>query len=181
MKIRNGFVSNSSSSSFILDNKYKTSEIAITMLEHLDRERDDYNRLQNEIKKYKTLINNYPDLEDINTFFPWSTNYDTYIFKHNNLIYINTCNNDNFYIVLSEYISGSDDEFNRSMLWFYDISCDLLIQEPPDYKFCKEHFRQKVSINKITTCCPCCYTGERYSKSLTKRKILYPDTFNLRR
>ena len=96
MKIRTGFVSNSSSSSFTLSNKkLKTGDVA---------------------REVMKLLNNgwivdggHPRLEDVNVFLdensnfddnimiPWTCNYETWIFKNSDdTICLDTCNNENW-------------------------------------------------------------------------------------
>lgn len=90
MKVRAGFVSNSSSSSFILSNKtYQTVfDAALAMLEV--RTQDDWPECPEKpmIIKAKSLG------VDPDTAVTFSTcNYDTFIFRHNGELYVSTCNN----------------------------------------------------------------------------------------
>jgi len=92
MKIRNGFVSNSSSSSFIIkkDTFIDNKTIALSMLDdYVYIYDDDYH-----LKKYnicKELLNSIDN--DTNIMFN-STNYDTFITNlDSNYTHISTCNN----------------------------------------------------------------------------------------
>jgi len=98
MKIRNGFVSNSSSSSFILqigDDIKSPQEVCFSMLK--DREIDDkqFTDLDFKPRIAKKIIDKIKELEiDENVGYSFnSRNYDTYIYKIGNLIHVNTCNN----------------------------------------------------------------------------------------
>ena len=104
MKVRQGFVSNSSSTSFVIKEESikTTAECALQMLKIV---KDDYFDEDREsiiegIRKYsngkilmaiKWLQNNIK--YDGNIYFPWSINYKTYIWKNNNGIFVDTCNN----------------------------------------------------------------------------------------
>ena len=105
MKIRNGFVSNSSSSSFIirLDEKFPdTLSIAKSMIKNKYEEHADYNdnsddkdwwkpSMKNAFKNLKRLKKE--DDPYIPIFFT-SCNYDTYIIPlTNNYVFVETCNN----------------------------------------------------------------------------------------
>ena len=102
MKIRNGFVSNSSSSSFILmfDEIYPdTVSIAESMLRNKFEEWDDYGRDKGDEQFEKKVFKNLEKFKekhyDANTpMFFKSTNYDTYILPiTENYVLIETCNN----------------------------------------------------------------------------------------
>lgn len=85
MKIRNGFVSNSSSSSFVIDATEQTVlEIAFSMVPARNWDEKD-TELQ---EKLLTLI----DAPDRPIAFQ-SCNFDTFIKKVNNIIFVETCNN----------------------------------------------------------------------------------------
>ena len=97
MKIRNGFVSNSSSSSFIIsvDSFPSVRELAKYMIKRKikDDESDDYN-WRDEIldynKKYLERLKNIDENQPVS--FP-SCNYDTYIKKIADCYLVGTCNN----------------------------------------------------------------------------------------
>jgi len=104
MKIRNGFVSNSSSSSFIIRGG-EIEEIAISMLKTViedfsDWDKDWDKKSQGDIEIYDTWHDNLEialkrkDVLSgkIGIVMP-SCNYDTYIVKKDDVIYISTANN----------------------------------------------------------------------------------------
>jgi len=95
MKIRNGFVSNSSSSSFIISvNDFPTvRSLAKYMLKRKIAEYDDYYDEDKEDIFDKTLIKKLKNIdENQNVSFP-SCNYDTYIRKVDDCYLVATCNN----------------------------------------------------------------------------------------
>ena len=106
MKIRNGFVSNSSSSSFIISDKNFKSvrELATYMINRKydeygdygdygggDKKQDEYRK--NEHDKYLNFLQNLDENQAI-TF--QSCNYDTYIKKVADCYLISTCNNEDW-------------------------------------------------------------------------------------
>ena len=105
MKIRIGFVSNSSSSSFLLNiNKDipNTRFVCLSMLKDNEEdlgygeEKEDTEKKSLEIEeKIKSIAKLMDELElDPNIGYCFnSCNYDTYIFKRGNVIYVDTCNN----------------------------------------------------------------------------------------
>lgn len=92
MKVRNSFVSNSSSSSFVFneDNEYKTTlDIAKAMVPLRDWDNDE------------ELIQKLMDMGDYDLPIAFrSCNYDTYIAREGKTFYIFTCNNHQFYDIL---------------------------------------------------------------------------------
>ena len=105
MKIRHGFVSNSSSSSFITD--FSSVKDCLTyMLDNHMQELDNKDRYDKErIKSIKLMIKNFKDLskknksEDCPVAFH-SCNFDTFIKKieidNKEYVYVATCNNVNW-------------------------------------------------------------------------------------
>jgi len=102
MKVRNGFVSNSSSSSFIVKEKMTTAELAKKMVNLIYESRE--GRGNNSSRKWTApalewLEKNINSDEPI--IIPWSCNYDTFIFRmgsnENNNIAVDTCNNEDWY------------------------------------------------------------------------------------
>lgn len=100
MKIRNGYVSNSSSSNFIIpigstfgnNGKFLTvRDIAEYMIK---KQMDENIRENHGIDHYETTLSRLFKLEDPNTPISfYSCNYDTFIRKIGNCFLISTCNN----------------------------------------------------------------------------------------
>lgn len=177
MKTRLGFVSNSSSSSYIIRNTgLSTISVAKTMLSTYDDSRlDDFERLYNSISEFIQ-----PDQAIIFS----SCNYNTHITKQNSDILIDTCNNENWNLPSgSEYTEELDENnFNESE-WYWDIDNDLLVHSKVNYRnVCtyKKHYEYKRKINYSTEeFCIKCYKGKKYSE-LLKEKIRKNKSFNLR-
>ena len=99
MKIRSGFVSNSSSSSFIIEknDEYKNiNELARYMVGRVgynDNKQPIYDLLDNSTKDPNTNIMFY------------SCNYDTYIYDYGKYMLVNTCNNEDW--DLDNYVGES--------------------------------------------------------------------------
>ena len=96
MKTRSGFVSNSSSSSFIiLDKKMTTFQFAAMAMELVQQ---DWKELDNGkdhpyYEKTMALLKGYQEL-DIPVFIPWTCNYPTFIYRgSDNRIRVHTCHN----------------------------------------------------------------------------------------
>lgn len=91
MKIRSGFVSNSSSSSFIVTGE-SSMTIALAMMSKVYEEWKPHKQLAAAIK-YAKAHRKF----DGNIHFPWSCNYETWIRKSGRGDYeIHTCNNHNW-------------------------------------------------------------------------------------
>ena len=87
MKIRNGFVSNSSSSSFIINDNEEFSSV-FDIAEYMIPCRDMYENTDELLKRLKES-DKHPDTP-INF---GSCNYDTFIYKHKDIYLVRTCNN----------------------------------------------------------------------------------------
>ncbi len=106
MKIRRGFISNSSSSNFIVNNTYKTVfDLAIAMLEIRNEDYSDWNKKERE--QFLTEIPNINKTnKDPDSSIYFSTcNYDTYIKKVLGYYIVTTCNNHPFIHELEGIIS----------------------------------------------------------------------------
>lgn len=140
MKIRKGFVSNSSSSSYIIPshtveesmNLGSTSEVAKYMIgcRGFDNDKELISKLELAIKDLK--------IDKDGPICFRSCNFDTYIISRNGAIYIDTCNNHDFDLLDDYY--GSEDfpinaviENNR----FYYIDFDVFVTVIP-YESCKK-------------------------------------------
>lgn len=130
MKTRNGFVSNSSSSSFIISDKdFPTvRSLAKYMIKKKIRETSDYqdydwkdesiNEDEKNIEKLKNLDENQ------SVSFP-SCNYDTYIKKIGDQYFVATCNNTDWDLnSYSTKISEKTKESLNELLKTYDESSD---------------------------------------------------------
>ena len=107
MKIRNSFVSNSSSSSFICKTDYTTGFYAKMMLEHLAdfyTDEDPYREVSfiNDIIEAIAWLEDNPDCNGP-LMFNWTINYETFIWTDGEKVFIATCNNNRFYEIMFEY------------------------------------------------------------------------------
>lgn len=143
MKIRNGFVSNSSSSSFIISNNHFKSvrDLAKYMIKRqIDEikfeDKNDWNKEYIKYKKdYIKRLNNIDENHPVS--FP-SCNYDTYIRKVGDVYLVATCNNtdwelydyvtkmsdsdENELIYLKSYYPGEENDIDRILEDNYDFS-----------------------------------------------------------
>jgi len=132
MKKRNGFVSNSSSSSFIIGHG-EIDTVATDMLNTLINDDSEWPRsdIANEWKSNlsKALKMEKVKNGSIGITFP-SCNYDTYIVKEGNRIYVSTCNNTDWSEAQEGVIdfgvgsdNGSEDESHRRVQdsLFFDL------------------------------------------------------------
>lgn len=176
MKIRTGFVSNSSSSSFVLETKNDhntTWKVAQEMLRQ--READGWNEdgegptAEETIRRIEAL--NLP----VNTPFTMhSYNYETFIFKCDDKILIDTCNNHRWDIS-GEYTEYYGDEYKKYSdgdgllvkhddILFFHMDYLIVAKEAPfeamtEYKKthpnCTHSYRQ-LQIPDGTLICPRC-------------------------
>lgn len=91
MKIRNGFVSNSSSMSFIVNkSKFATiKDLAKAMIDFMAEDDPEYYGGDRH-KEFLEQLEKAPDVDAL-TFY--SCNYDTNIYDDGNKYYVETCNN----------------------------------------------------------------------------------------
>jgi hypothetical protein len=184
MKIRNGFVSNSSSSSFIIEGDIAT--IASGMLDVVIDEFGYWNGPTYDngavYKQWKDNLKKAISMKDVQNgkigiTFP-SCNYDSYIIKDGNKVYVSTCNNHDWSSVSSGALQhgggadcGDEDECYKRVEQnnFFNLrnglihSCEKFF--PFDKKYpncpetgCKGFYGQYVEMDgqKI---CGACYKG----------------------
>jgi hypothetical protein len=93
MKIRLGFVSNSSSSSFIIRGTASTHEVAKKMyLIMIESWKEFGYKLPREHEKVMEWFDKNIGFDDP-ILIPWTTNYETFIYKTNSGVSVDTCNN----------------------------------------------------------------------------------------
>ena len=93
MKIRNGFVSNSSSSSFIITDDITVKELSEKMIPIVD--------YKPQIDEVVERLENMENPNKPVRFY--SCNYHTYIYKHKDLILVETCNNEDWDSIYNGY------------------------------------------------------------------------------
>jgi len=188
MIIRNGFVSNSSSSSFIIDEtSFATS---FDLAEHMIRGRD-WDKDEATIEKMRKLrVDADCDPHENITFS--TCNYDTWIrwCADSKQYAVSTCNNHD-YSDLGDSNSLPQELIDEGMIdqedleygiqktgWFYDIEHDIMIKTPPDddgYVACnkKGHWGHKLYINGDETelrCVTCYIADHKYDTYSTVKK-----------
>ena len=133
MKIRNGFVSNSSSSSFIISDKHfpTVRSLAIYMLnKKIEDYESDFDEEEKEENYYdKLLITRLSNVDENDPVSFSSCNYDTYIKKVADCYLVSTCNNTRWELydyttsltesainelkeIQKNYIESDDDDYN---------------------------------------------------------------------
>ena len=111
MKVRNGFVSNSSSSSFVLDTAMTTAQVATMMMYEIKRDWLNWADSCDDDPSFESFEAALRWLEDNQDYdkpiiFPWSTNYETFIWKNDSGVCVDTCNNHNWNILSPNYCDG---------------------------------------------------------------------------
>ncbi len=180
MKIRNGFVSNSSSSSFIIncvDETKTVCDVATLMIQKLidDIKLEKWGDWREDVKIKEKWLRDLNSIdENLGVQFP-SSNYDTWIKKVGNQILISTCNNEDWYIPNQAHISdetkeellklmGDDDivsfeeyhEFYISEFFtkFYSLEFGIVgteVEYGDDY-YCKKQRKNEYSILQDCGC-----------------------------
>ena len=180
MKTRVGFVSNSSSSSFILAGS-NTINLAREMLKCKEHNPDV------QLAKFDRLVEANKDF--ISTSIPIrfkSCNYDTFIRNDKDLLIINTCHNEDWNPALSQYhmVSSSSDENypDDETTYYWSIEHDLFLKEVPynllkeinEFDYCKKHYTSTCYIfDKNTIGCPDCYKGLTFTQRNNIQPVPY--------
>ncbi len=189
MKIRNGFVSNSSSSSFLIrlgEDFPDTYSIAKNMLK--DKFDDWVDDWYDDEDKYSVNLmsdNSFNHLKHLkksnknDSIFFRSTNYDTYIFKvSDNYAFVDTCNNITWdiknyatYSIPSEL--NVDDLYDLSRMRkdkeYYVVEYGLYAFPTKKYSYCDKCFNPLWVINDNTYCLGC--NGNMISRWFKTNKL----------
>lgn len=154
MKFRTGFVSNSSSSSFVFrkDEEFKTTldiAKAIVLLKKWDGD--------------KALMQKLRSMGNYNLPIAFrSCNYDTYIAKEGRIFYVYTCNNYPFYNILYNDFYNIDIDLNeiekdiKENNYFYWPEYNIEVTCIDDYIFCKKCYMEYHRDKNGNIICPSC-------------------------
>jgi len=140
MKLRTDFVSNSSSSSFIIGGETKTIQVAKEMLEIIMVDNEEYYAYDEVGRALKHLKKKSKDF-DKNIIIPWSCNYETFIYRNDEgLICVETSWNhpwQEYFTFKFEY-GNPDEKWDKPEFWherdaeFLDLE-DLKMKTRDDF------------------------------------------------
>jgi len=151
MKIRNGFVSNSSSSSFIIDaNKYSCAQVAEMMIESYFN-----NEYSAKDKNKSKMLDNLKKLEDKNTSIYMNLYDDEQISKKGDKIYVDATRNMNWLLPCVGY--GYEGEFRDLMendKWFFPEFENKLLGRIPTWTE-EERLKKKYKNQNFWRCNSC--------------------------
>lgn len=145
MKVRNGFVSNSSSSSFVIECTGQTKtvrDVATIMIKVLIDELNEerwYSDWKKDIKEKKQWIKDLESIDENHSVHFPSCNYDTWIKKVGNRILVSTCNNSNWELpnqsIMTEEVFNelkcvmSDKEYEEFVEYYYEFYLDSYFKD----------------------------------------------------
>jgi len=209
MIIRNNLVSNSSSTSFIVNGSSYKSTIALA--EAMMKCREEWpvdNNICIKDMYDKLSING---LKNPNVMFP-TCNYETYIawLPESCTYAVSTCNNHNWDSITTDYritdvlselkdtgITNIDEmEYNLSkFFWFWSTQYDVMVQglsedehnDNGEYSYCSEHWHGNYKLQGINGLfCPGCYIKNNPQGTLSMIKLrlkqgLRTNIFNIRK
>jgi hypothetical protein len=195
MKIINGFVSNSSSSSFIVrfDERYpNTLAIAESMFKNRFSDWRDYDKENEYFPREERAFKNIEKLkgskyENMPMYFR-STNYDTYIKAiSEKFAFVDTCNNIHWDIKdepnttfnappeIMELYPDTINDYNELEIRikydteYYILESGLIAKSPREYDTCKKCYDPMWFIGTEKYCTNC--DGEKISRSLKINKV----------